>query len=207
VPLTDDVVIRRKTSVREASTKARQQTILDAAVEAFAEHGYNATSLRDVAARANISHTGLLHHFPDKPGLLEAALDRLVTSTADQFGFESDDGAEVIRALVAAAERDVKNPTTLRFLCQLTAEALTPGHPAHGYTRDLHRLVKQRLTFAFTDLQQRELYRAEVSPAVAALQAMALRDGAIIDWLLTPEEIDLVEILRSHLRMFVDLDL
>lgn len=208
MPLTDDVRVRRRVGLQAAATEQRRRAILDAAVQAFSEVGYNGTSLRDVAARAGLSHTGLLHHFPDKPGLLEAALDRLFDSTALEFDFASDDGVIVMRALIAAAERDVREPTSLRFLAVVTAESLVPSHPAHGFMRLMQQRVRETLTAAFADLQERGLYRADpLTPSIAAVHAASLRNGAIAEWLRTPDEIDLVEIIRGQLRMFATVEL
>ncbi|MDU0326372.1 TetR family transcriptional regulator [Microbacterium sp. KSW2-21] len=200
--------MRRRVGLQAAATEQRRRAILDAAVQAFSEVGYNGTSLRDVAARAGLSHTGLLHHFPDKPGLLEAALDRLFDSTALEFDFASNDGVIVMRALIAAAERDVREPTSLRFLAVVTAESLVPSHPAHGFMRLMQQRVRETLTAAFTDLQERGLYRADpLTPSIAAVHAASLRNGAIAEWLRTPDEIDLVEIIRGQLRMFTTVEL
>src|SRR5690606_25412480 len=37
---------------------------LEAALEAFAERGYDGTSIREIAARAGLSVPGLYHHYP-----------------------------------------------------------------------------------------------------------------------------------------------
>lgn len=44
---------------------------LAAALEAFAEHGYHGTKVRDIAARAGLSVPGLYHHYPSKQSLLQ----------------------------------------------------------------------------------------------------------------------------------------
>lgn len=44
---------------------------LAAALEAFAEHGYHGTSVRQIAARAGLSVPGLYHHYPSKQSLLQ----------------------------------------------------------------------------------------------------------------------------------------
>ncbi|MFT4044532.1 MAG: TetR/AcrR family transcriptional regulator [Gordonia sp. (in: high G+C Gram-positive bacteria)] len=50
-----------------------------AALAAFAEHGYHGTSVREIAARANLSVPGLYHHYPSKQSLLQGLLDRTMT--------------------------------------------------------------------------------------------------------------------------------
>jgi AcrR family transcriptional regulator len=48
------------------------RVLLDAAVQAIAEVGPAAVSLRDLARRAGVSHAAPAHHFGDKAGLLTA---------------------------------------------------------------------------------------------------------------------------------------
>jgi AcrR family transcriptional regulator len=49
-----------------------RQALLDAAVQAIAEVGPAAVSLRDLARRTGVSHAAPAHHFGDKAGLLTA---------------------------------------------------------------------------------------------------------------------------------------
>ncbi|WP_035719097.1 TetR/AcrR family transcriptional regulator [Gordonia shandongensis] len=48
---------------------------LRAALDAFVEHGYHGTSVRDIAARAGLSVPGLYHHYPSKQSLLQGLLE------------------------------------------------------------------------------------------------------------------------------------
>lgn len=52
-----------------------RQTVLDAAVAAFIEHGYDATSMGLLSSRLGLSKAAIYHHFPAKAELLRAALD------------------------------------------------------------------------------------------------------------------------------------
>ena len=52
--------------------------ILDAAEDIFAEKGYSATSLGDVADRVGIRSPSLYNHFKNKEALYEAVLERLL---------------------------------------------------------------------------------------------------------------------------------
>lgn len=47
--------------------------ILDAAAALFARHGFEQTSLKALADAVGLSKAGLLHHFPSKDALFEAA--------------------------------------------------------------------------------------------------------------------------------------
>ncbi|MET0861912.1 MAG: helix-turn-helix domain-containing protein, partial [Microbacterium sp.] len=63
----------RHTRGPSASTPARRAEIIRAASASIAEHGYERASLRDIAARANVTHAALLRHFASKDDLLLAA--------------------------------------------------------------------------------------------------------------------------------------
>ncbi|MCP5189428.1 MAG: TetR/AcrR family transcriptional regulator [Pseudomonadales bacterium] len=67
------------TSTSQASTAER---ILDAAEDLFAERGYSATSLGDVAERVGIRPPSLYNHFRNKEALYEAVLERLLVTFA-----------------------------------------------------------------------------------------------------------------------------
>jgi len=49
--------------------------VLEVAVRAFNEFGYDATSMGTLADRLGLSKSAVYHHFPSKEQLLEAALD------------------------------------------------------------------------------------------------------------------------------------
>jgi AcrR family transcriptional regulator len=50
--------------------------VLDAALSAFVEFGYHGTSVRTIAARADLSVPGLYHHYRSKADLLALLLDQ-----------------------------------------------------------------------------------------------------------------------------------
>lgn len=205
MPLSDEATVPRP-NVRAQSKQQTRDSILDAAAVAFVEFGYNGTSLRDVAARAGLSHTGLLHHFPDKPALLKAVLDDRLEGSATTLPLGSADGATFIRALIDLAERDTLKPANVALLTMLSAEAVAPGHPAHDYFKRWHAEVRRRMSAAFADLQSRGRFHGPVTPDVAALHVSAMRDGLHLQWLLAPDELNLAETIRSQFRMYVDLD-
>jgi AcrR family transcriptional regulator len=79
------------------------QRMLTGAIEAFAEHGFHATTTRDIAARAGLSPAALYVHFPSKAALLArislvghaAALELVLRAAA-----EGSDPVERLRAVV-----------------------------------------------------------------------------------------------------------
>lgn len=51
--------------------------LIDGAAALFARHGFDHTSLQQIADAVNYSKTGLLHHFPSKLAIYSAAIDAL----------------------------------------------------------------------------------------------------------------------------------
>jgi TetR/AcrR family transcriptional regulator, transcriptional repressor of bet genes len=68
----------RPTRIRRfAGEDARRRQLIEATIESIAELGFNATTIAEIARRANVS-TGLVSfYFGDKDGLLEATLRHL----------------------------------------------------------------------------------------------------------------------------------
>ena len=66
----------RARGTRAPRGEARDR-IVAAAIEAFAEKGFEAASTRDVAKRAGTDQGLVTYHFPSKDGLWRAAADRL----------------------------------------------------------------------------------------------------------------------------------
>jgi AcrR family transcriptional regulator len=61
---------------KRLSRAERRRLIEEAAAALFAEHGYAATRLEDIAARAGVTKQLLYQHFADKPALYLALLQR-----------------------------------------------------------------------------------------------------------------------------------
>lgn len=116
-----------------ASTPARRAQIVRAALESFAQHGYQRASLRDIAARAQVTHAALLRHFSGKDELLLAALaqrddedERLAAQILRSGMSRSGVLSEVLRT-------EFENPGYQRNWMALAIAATDPAHPAHEF--------------------------------------------------------------------------
>lgn len=74
----------RKTAKAETGGRKRadavREAVLQAALECYGVFGYDGTSTRAVADRANVTHTLVLYHFRSKEDLWIAALDKALAS-------------------------------------------------------------------------------------------------------------------------------
>ncbi|MFI5755914.1 TetR/AcrR family transcriptional regulator [Streptomyces sp. NPDC051569] len=114
-------------------TPEAARRLLVAAVEAFAERGYHATTTRDIAGRAGMSPAALYIHYKTKEELLhrisrlghDRALE-LLTAAADGPGTAAERLADAVRSFVRwHAERH----TTARVV-QYELDALAEEHRA-----------------------------------------------------------------------------
>jgi AcrR family transcriptional regulator len=181
--------------------RLRREDIITVAITVYGEAGYHGSSLREIAKRAGITHAGLLYYFPTKEALLAAVLERRDAEDAEreQFG-AAPPGLEVLRLFITLAEHNVGHPGIVDLYSRLAAEAVAPDHPAHEYFVRHYRHVRESTVESFRVLAGNGELCADVDPEAAALTFIALMDGLQVQWLTTPDEVDLVGSLRFYLQ-------
>jgi AcrR family transcriptional regulator len=68
----------------------RRQEILDAALDLFADRGFQGTSVRDIARAVGVNEATLYHYFPSKAAILDAILDVLLEERSELFTVADD---------------------------------------------------------------------------------------------------------------------
>lgn len=182
---------------RAARGNATRELILDTAMEMFRDRGYRSTSVRDIAARAGITHPGLLYHFSTKEALLMAVLQRRDELDCDPVDFHRLDGRPLLAHLVAGMAKNATERGIVELFANLSAEATAPDHPAHDYFVARYASLRDTLTRGLTELASERALAPGVVPAVAAAHLIALMDGLQIQWLLDPNT-DMAAALRSY---------
>jgi AcrR family transcriptional regulator len=105
--------------------------VLDAAVELFAQHGYDGTSVSQVINRAGVAKGGFYHHFPSKEALLYEVYGDLIgrqLAAMDEILARGLPAAETLRALIH----------------DLVVTTAASARPALVFWREMHRLGDER---------------------------------------------------------------
>jgi AcrR family transcriptional regulator len=187
--------------LRERKKQRTRETIARAAHQLFAERGYQATTLPDIAAAADVATRTIFAYFPSKEDILFSELEEMKAALARALAErpEGTDALETVREFILAApkvddevnaelHRCITSDATLRShlrarIAQLE-EVVAPAIAADlGVPEDDPRtqLVTASLTAAFNHLADRgasktrawspEELTAQVDPVFIFLRA------------------------------------
>jgi AcrR family transcriptional regulator len=131
---------------------ARERLVV-AAVDLFAEQGYDATTVAQIAERAGVTKSTLFRYFPDKREILVAGQESLSRLLAEGIA-EASAGASPLEAVAAGLQR--------------VSNAMGPMN------RDLGPRMKAAIA-ASTELQERDALKS-VGLAAAMTAALMARD-------------------------------
>lgn len=111
-----------------ASGERTREEILQAALEAFAETGYDAMSVRELTRQLDVSHNLVHHYFGSKPALWRAAVDHGLDRTIRELTTlleEAVGGPDPVATIRSSGERSMmllaRNPAVARILLDESA--------------------------------------------------------------------------------------
>lgn len=185
-----------------AKSAARRRQIVEEAYRVFATRGYHGSSLREIAAAANISLSNLQHYFSGKEELLLSVLalrDELGDVELSARGEESFE-----RHIVAQAAANERIPGLIALFSVLSAEGVTADHPGRDYFLGRYDGLRTEYEAEFRALRSEGRLRPGVDPAVAASTVIALWEGIQLQWLYTPDRIDVAATLRDYLALVLE---
>ncbi|GAA4396633.1 TetR/AcrR family transcriptional regulator [Tsukamurella soli] len=153
---------------RRMTAAARRSQLIDIARAVFAERGYDAATIEEIAARAEVSKPVVYEHFGGKEGIYAVVVDREMEMLLDLFS----------RAMLENRSKSRVEQIALSLLTYVEERAdgfriLTRGssaqHPEGGYSTLLNDLVGQ----VEVNLEG-EFDRRGFDPTLAPLYAQAL---------------------------------
>ena len=194
-----------------------KERILEAALNLFARDGYAGVSMADIAGELGITKGALYRHYAGKRDIFESILRRMEerdAENAENNGVPAEpigQGAASYRdteidSVIAYSEEMFRywtqDPFASAFRRMLTLEQYRDCEMARLYSQYITGGPLKYMADLFREMTARGCWK-ENDPMQLALEfygpmtlLMAVADG--------PEVVDAVELLRAHLRRFVE---
>ena len=178
--------------VSDAHRDARRGQITEAALRAFAEKGFQRTSMADIISESGLSAGTIYLHFESKQQIAVAAARAVVGHRADDIAGRLAAGPlpdpdELIAVIMSGLRREIHDS---RLLVQMWGEAITDPEIAEIVDEIIDRLRGQFLPYLTRWSTERRGY----SPAEAAAWAdtmlpvvLGLSQGYIIQSAVLPD--------------------
>ncbi|WP_017541611.1 TetR/AcrR family transcriptional regulator [Nocardiopsis halophila] len=183
-------------SPRRVDRAARREHILAVAVRLFAERGFSATRIEDVAAAAGIAKGSVYLYFESRDALLVGAFDRLGERSARVLRLARDPGrtaAERLEELVRGALTMLADePDLTRVMVDLWAAGRHGGGTAPP-TLDMAKVYGEYRR-VIADLLRQAAAEGDARPGAGEAEAAVVVgavEGCLVQWLMDPE-VDLV---------------
>ncbi len=121
---------------------ANEERILDAAVKAFADHGFRGATIDQIAEAAGMSKPNLLYYFSNKQALYQAVLERILDTWLQPLK-ELDANGDPRQEIRAYIRRKLEMSRTHPVESRLFATEIIQGAPVLGTVlqTDLRTLV------------------------------------------------------------------
>ena len=201
---------RPVTKSRQRRPEDRPAEILAAALDLFAEKGFTATRMEDVASRAGLSKAAIYLYFKDKMALLEALVKATVGTNltmartmAEGYQGSVTELIQTIMGFMAGRIGDTRMPDLIKLIISESR-----AHPEIGRFY-LENVINQGLPF-FEGLIQRGIDRGEfraVDPKLAVKAMIApMLLAAVWRTVFEPlgaEKLDIEAFARHHQDMLL----
>jgi AcrR family transcriptional regulator len=198
--------------LRQAERSARtRRRLLRAALELVADRGYERTSLAAIGERAGYSRGIVTSCYGSKADLLASVLEdtlerwgqrSLRPATAGRVGSEA-----LCAAVDAVREQAREHPVELKAFFLLLFEALGPLPEMRPRFAEVHRQQREGLTRWIQAGIDVGAIRPDVDAEAQAGLFLAAFRGAVYQWLLDPEHVDLdrwLEQQKRNLRLVLE---
>lgn len=187
----------RSERLNESLRAESQSRILDSALELFAQHGFDRTSVTSIAKAAGISQGLIYHYYDSKDDILRALFERSITEVQASFD-EAEIGRtpeEKIARLIRAALKVVQDHLSfwrLSYVLRMQPSVLaTLGNNVQGWAH----AIRERLTGY---LQEAGVSEPELEAAIL----FALIDGIAQHYALDPENYPLDAVMQRVIHTY-----
>lgn len=175
----------------------RRETLLDAGARAFAERGFQGTSMEEVGTTAGVTRLIVYRHFDSKEVLYKAVLDRAVKGLSEAVAAHLVDGPTVRGVVVGFLEAARRDPDGFRLLVRQAARE--PGFAE--YSDEFRARAKG---------SAQDLIREAVPDATlrswAAATLVSLLEEATLSWVESGDarrDEEMIEVLSSSIAAMI----
>lgn len=125
--------------------KKNRETILEAALGVFSQHGFRGATLDQIAGAAGLSKPNLLYYFPSKEAIHVTLLSQLMDTWLDPLRDLDPDG-DPMQELLAYVRRKLQMSRDFPRESRLFANEIVQGAPRmqHALATDLKALVDEK---------------------------------------------------------------
>jgi AcrR family transcriptional regulator len=169
---------------RSINKADRRRAILDAAVKVFAQQGFHACRVSDIADEAGVAYGLVYHYFPSKDEVLN-------TLFLERWGVMLDVIREIDAQEMAAREKlgaiasfivdsYVRDPDLMKvIIVEVTRAANSFGQTHLGQIREAYGLIAQIVTKA----QEDGLFKTDIDAQFAAMAFYGAIEQVLTGWI------------------------
>jgi AcrR family transcriptional regulator len=181
--------------------RVSREEIIDAAIDLFSRHGYRGTTLVAIANAVGVKDTSVLHYFPTKADILEAALKDNDDVATQQLQEElKPGGIAALRAVAVWGARTQEQVRTTSMHIVLQAEALSEGAELHERYERRYKYLRRELKRAIDQGIERGEIRADVDSFHEATLFLAVLDGLRVQWFYSANAVSMDEHMRAYVE-------
>ncbi len=182
----------------------RTGEILSEATKLFAEYGFQGTSLAMVAKAVGLTEPGVLHYFPSKVHLLQGVLayrdEKEIAKYSGLIDADKRDIGEMFEILADVYRANEQVPELIQLFIVLVGESIYHEHPSHEFFVSRYRNTREMYITGLKSLRVSPL-PGDIDLNNMATLMQAFMDGLHIQWLLDPDQVDLVGTFRLFERI------
>jgi len=180
-----------------------REKILATAARLFAEHGYENTSLAQVARQANVSKALIFWHFDSKEKLYRSALRKTLEPYVIDNGSLSglDEREQIERVIELFFDFVHQNVYSVRFFLNLALRVERQGDETLARVTELYRVFRDSVADILVSGQRRGIFREDCDASREAALIMATLAGILVQQFMTDDEPDTARTLVDHLKM------
>jgi len=179
--------------------------IIDAAIELFGSRGFKGTTIAAIAERVGLTDAGVLHHFPTKAALIEAALERgLLLQTTRMQELLAPGGLEAIRKMREWGSVMEASPELSSLQIVMSTEGIAPESPVRDYVLQRYTNLHDLIVGLIRQGVERGEIRQGVDADWEASALVAYLDGIRLQYFYSADRLSLTRSVQHYFDLLVE---